>query len=120
MSAFWNVELKELFGRAAEKFKFHNPDGCEHCEVSGRRLGVIGRTLVAEVIPITADNREYLKDPSNSQPLRDWIHQTGRDTMHMHAFNLSLVGKIDPVAVQTRIGRFSKANMFDKVLSTNN
>lgn len=113
---FWNEELRLKFGAKAENFRFHNPEGCDHCTIGGKKLGVIGRSLVAEVVPITHENRNHLRDPSNSQPMRDWIHANGRDTIHQHAFKQALTGKIDAVKIQEQIGTFSKYNCFDLVI----
>jgi type II secretory ATPase GspE/PulE/Tfp pilus assembly ATPase PilB-like protein len=114
---FWNAQLKTQFGERAKKFKFHNPEGCKECEINGRRLGVVGRTLVAEVIPVSQDNRSFLRTPEDSQPMRDWLKETGRDTIHMHALKLALGGIIDPVVIQQKIGHFSKFNLFDKIIN---
>ena len=111
----WNKQMKRWFPDDHRKFRYENKEGCEHCEINGKKLGITGRTLVAEVIPITQENRYLLRNTKDTQPMREWLHATGRLNIQQHAFLKSVRGQIDPVKIQGQIGTFSKYNLFEKI-----
>lgn len=101
---------RNVFGMEAyRKMAFQHEQGCDHCN----HIGVKGMTLMAETIPIEESNRHYLKDTTQPQHMRDWQHEHGVLTQHQHAYTKMTGAIIDPLKAESRIGPFSKYNIFD-------
>ena len=107
---FWQKYYRAGFGAEAGRHVcFQNKYGCSTC----RHTGIGNLTLVAECIPITEANRHLLKDTTNPQAMRDWMHQNGILNIHQHACTKIINGELDPLLTQRKIGNFNKGNLYD-------
>ena len=107
---FWQQYYQTGFGvEAGRHIRFQNKYGCGAC----RHSGIGSLTLVAECIPITEANRHLLKDTTNPQAMRDWMHANGILNIHQHAGTKIVNGELDPLLTQRKIGSFNKGNLYD-------
>ena len=107
---FWQKYYRNGFGTAAGRHVcFQNKYGCSAC----RHTGIGNLTLVAECIPITEANRHLLKETTNPQAMRDWMHANGILNIHQHAGSKIINGELDPLLTQRKIGNFNKGNLYD-------
>ena len=107
---FWQQYYRTGFGAETGQYiRFQNRYGCSAC----RHTGVGSLTLVAECIPLTEANRHLLKDTTNPQAMRDWMHANGILNIHQHACTKILGGELDPLLTQRKIGNFNKGNLYD-------
>ena len=95
--------------------RYHNKPGCQHC----RHQGVRALTLCAEVIPVTEDNRQLLKNTTDTQTMRDWMNDNAILTYHQHALAKVQTGLIDPTMAERKLGAFSRFNIFDQYRQAN-
>ena len=101
------------FGAAAMTgVRFRNSTGCKHC----RHSGITGLTLAAEVVPVNESNRRLLKDTTDTQTMREWLHRHRIENIHEHAFNRTIDGRVDPLMVEEKIGPFNRFNLFERYL----
>ncbi len=87
--------------------RYHNPEGCERCHYTG----IIGRTLVAEVM-VVDDRVRGMFASGDLHRLRHYlVHEQGMESMHRHALGKVLAGTLDPFQVEARIEPFSAQNI---------
>jgi general secretion pathway protein E len=95
----------EDFARYTEKLDIENVYlrgcGCEHC----KNTGVIGRTVVAEVIKTNYKLLELIKSGNHEEALNYWV-STGGITMKDHAISKVNAGICDPSDTESLVGKF--------------
>ncbi len=95
---------RTLFGDAA---RYVNPAGCDHPRCVG---GIIGQTLVAEVLPLGLDRKEAHKLIAANRlwQLQQYMHREfGVVSKQEHAWAKVLQGLIDPEITEAIIGEWS-------------
>lgn len=75
--------------------RYRNPVGCEHCS-----LGVTGRTLVAEVLPVTRWVRKLIR-AQDYDGIGDYMEQENIISRRSHAREKILAGLLDPEMAET-------------------
>jgi type II secretory ATPase GspE/PulE/Tfp pilus assembly ATPase PilB-like protein len=86
-----------------EQLWFHNPDGCEHCrrtiELTGRIVsrGVIGRTILAEVIRPDARFMALYLAHGTAVARQHWLKNLGGISRRRHMLSRLAEGLVDPL-----------------------
>ncbi|MCT4533761.1 ATPase, T2SS/T4P/T4SS family [Halodesulfovibrio sp.] len=75
-------------------------NGCKHCD----NLGVVRQTVVAEVIATDYVMLEYLRKNDFISAHKHWINEQNGKSFVRHAIDLISEGKIDPTAVEKKLG----------------
>ena len=110
MDTIMDKHFRNNFGTESyQKMAFQQPEGCDHCKY----IGVRGRTLISETLPMEETNRHFLKDTTKPQYMRDWQLENNVLTQHEHSFGKILDASVDPLKAESRIGPFSQYNIFD-------
>lgn len=99
-----NARYLRLFGESSN-MRYRNNVGCSRC-----KLGVCGRTLVAEVLKIDRGLRTLLKQ-CDYDGVVDYMNERSILSRHRHARAKIAQGLIDPEITESRLGSF------DEVLS---
>ena len=110
ISRFHNAaELKRVFsdglGDCAHKLRFRNVEGCGNCN----RTGLVGRTVVAEIMPFDPQVRELLR-ANQLNKIGTYMRQKNCETKHEHGLRKVLRGQIDPVYLERKIGAIDSTN----------
>lgn len=88
-------------GRDLSNIHVRNPSGCEHC-----RSGSVGRTVVAEVVPVTDQLMDAFAQ-GGEHGAREFFIKNGGMTIMAHAIEKVLSGELDPVDAEYHVGVFS-------------
>ena len=88
-------------GRDLSGIRVRNQNSCEHC-----RSGSMGRTVVAEVVPVT-DPLLAAFEEGGEQRAHECFVSNGGMTIMSHAIEKVLAGEVDPVDAEYHLGVFS-------------
>lgn len=98
-----NVGKKHL-----AELRFVNHDGCDHCEGQG----VMGLTVVAEVVPVDSPALAFIKDMDVSG-WEDYLFvKKGWPSIKSHALEKIRVGTLDYFACETQLGDLGSASSY--------
>ena len=91
---------RELLDDADGGIRYRNPDGCAHCS-----RGIAGRTLVAEVLPVTRRVRKLVR-AQDYDGICDYMEQESIASRQDHAREKVLAGLLDPEMAEACINPF--------------
>lgn len=81
--------------------------GCRKCRTEGARVsGIFGRTVVAETVVPDAEYLARFNARDIAGALRHWVAQLGGRPVMAHALELVALGRVDPILMEQRVGRF--------------
>jgi type II secretory ATPase GspE/PulE/Tfp pilus assembly ATPase PilB-like protein len=86
--------------------RYHNPEGCEHCDYTG----ISGQMLVSEVVELNRDIRNLIKQ-QDWDGIIEYFWEQQIDTLHVDALKKVQQGLLDPHIVEQRIDSFDSKNL---------
>lgn len=93
-------------GNVLDGITFRNVKGCEHCKY----LGLVGRTVVAELVEPTPALLEALKQRNHEQAYKVW-REGGGKTIVEHGLSKVFKGHIDPFLLEEQVGQINRDDM---------
>lgn len=98
-----NEKLLKRITSIAGNINEHNihfkGDGCEHC-----KKGVIGRTVVSEVVRPDMNLRELISAGKYTEIFKYWRKNLGGKTAEEDAYQKMLAGKLSPIDIEETFG----------------
>ncbi len=91
---------QELLDDTDGRIRYRNPAGCENCS-----LGIAGRTLVAEVLPVTRWVRKLIR-AQDYDGIGDYMEHENITSCRRHAREKILAGLLDPRMAETSVDLF--------------